>query len=122
MDVTRRFVPVIGMGISAVGIVIAGGMFHVAPLFVSIGVLAVLLAGVYSWQGLKSGDAYNEPFWALIKASVVFVGGAVYGIGEVVREGWQWANFLILVVPTSLAAYLIWHALRLRRLSKPLTK
>ncbi len=122
MDASRRFVPVVAMGISAVAIAIVGSMFHVAPLFVAIGVFVVLLGAIYAWQRLKSEDVHGKRFWVFIKASVVFVGGAVYGIIETVREGWQCTNLVFLVVPTSLAAYLIWCALRLRRITEPLSK
>lgn len=115
MDASRSSIPVVAMCISAVAIAVAGIMFHVAPLFVAIGVLAVLLGAVYGWQRSKSDAVRDKRFWALIRASTIFVGGAIYGVVQSAREGWQWADLLFLIVPTSLAAYLFWYAFRLRR-------
>ena len=115
MTALRKYIPAVAMGFSVIAIVVAGSMFRVALLFIIIGALAVLLGAVYTWQGSKSEVARDKRFWALIKASVIFVGGAEYGIVESLREGWRWVDLLFLIVPTGLAAYLIWYAFRLRR-------
>lgn len=114
-NATRQYVIFGAMGASLVAIVVMGRVFHIGLLFIFFAVLAVFLAMGYAWKRLRSVQSKSKMFWSVLEASVVFFAGAVYGIVESLREGWQWTDLLYLIVPVAMGSYLLWFALRIRR-------
>lgn len=116
-DGTRQYVILGAMGASLVAIVIVGSVYQIGLFFILVGALSVLLAIIYVWRRFGSAQSKPKVFWAVLDASLIFFTGAAYGIVESLREGWQWADLLYLIVPVLMGSYLLWFALRIRRKS-----
>jgi hypothetical protein len=112
---SRGYLIVAVMGASLVAIVVMGWAFHIGLLFVLVAGLSVLFAMGYAWRRSRTAQPNPKIFWAVLEASLVFFAGALYGIVESLREGWQWTDLLYLVVPVALGSYLLWFAMRIRR-------
>ena len=118
---SRRKIPVIAMVAAAGAIFIAGNIFRMAPLVIAIGVVAVLFGALYAWKRSQRKVPREKGFWIVLKAGLIFAGGAIYGAAQSLREGSQWVDLLSLIVPAGIAGALIWYSFRLRRAARSST-
>jgi hypothetical protein len=108
-------VPILAMVASVVILIIGGSILRIGSLFIIVATASILLAAIYVWNSLHSPQTPQKTFWIALEASLIFFGGAVYGVVQSLREGWQWTDLLFFVFPIAMGAYLLWFAFKIRR-------
>ena len=106
---------VLAMGATAAALILVGSMLRVGFLFILVGVISILLGIVYYWRRSDPSRVTTRPFWLLLECSLIFFGGAAYGVMQSCRDGWHWSDVFALAFPIGLGIYLLWFALRIRR-------
>lgn len=105
------------MAATAVALIFVGSIFRIRFLIILLAIISILLCIVYFWKRSDPSRGTKKAFWYALECSLVFFGGAAYGVMQSYRDGWHWSNVLALAFPVGLGVYSLWFALRLRRKS-----
>lgn len=104
------------MGLTVLSIIVAGRIFKVGWLYITVPVLCVLIATIWFGKRLYSSPRRNESgFWVLIMLSVIFSGTTAHFLVESIREGWRWGDVVDLIFPALMVPYLLWFAFKYQR-------
>jgi len=113
---SKRFMAV-AMLCAMIAIVLAGLIFHVAPIFIGVALLVVILAMFHVARKASPPRTESGRYWLFLQGSLLFFLGDLYGFWDSTRHGWKWTDLLSLIVPTAMGIYFLRCAAQSRRRS-----
>jgi NADH:ubiquinone oxidoreductase subunit 5 (subunit L)/multisubunit Na+/H+ antiporter MnhA subunit len=96
-------------------IVVLDRVYHIGLFYMAIGVATYVLITFYVLRPLRSPDTPRKAFWIFVKCSLIFFGGAAYGIVLWWRDGRPWIELLMVMWPLAMATFLLRYAFKARR-------
>ncbi len=101
--------------VAATLVTVSALALHFRTLYLVASVLAIVIGGVYAWRRFATPSKPGSSFAVFVRGSLIFFGGAAYGVTLWYHDGWQWSGCLYALYPLAIAGLLLWVAFRMRR-------